>query len=214
MTASGRLAREGRPTVRVRCPRAHGVDVEPTERGSELMRCPECGMSFAYLGEVRCARSENKTSRLPGKTRRFAIQTTVTFHTPAGESEQRRIVLHGIRNEPRELVHVRQGHRFSCSEGRTGVYYLVNHTLGEQWNLLRPLSWTAALLLLPILFVGWVAAEIAQGSFHASTGRSLLWAVVASVIVAAMLYARYRQGHALPLPRSPRARLRRHRRRS
>jgi hypothetical protein len=163
------------------------------------MRCPECGLLFGYLGDVRCIRSQNKTRRLAGKKRRFAIQTTLTFRTPAGASEQQRMALRGIRTEPGELVHVRQGHRFSCSEGRTGVYYVVNHTIREQWNVLPPLSWTAALRLLSILITGWVTARVAEDLFHASTGRSLVWAVIVGVIVAATLYVRYRRGHAWPL---------------
>lgn len=74
--------------------------------------------------------------------------------------------------------------------GRTGVYHVVNHTVGENWKLLRPFAWlTVALRLFPILLVGWLVALI----------LGLLPAVMAGLIVAAVLTNRYARRHAVPL---------------
>lgn len=190
--------------VSVKCPRGHRVDVGQTGGGWERIPCSQCGMLFAYLGDVRCSRHNNHTDRLRGKKRRFAVETTVTFRTPAGPSEQQRMVLYGIRDERRELVHVRQGHRFSCSEGSTGVYYFVNHTLGEPLALLPPISWTAVLLLIPIVLVAWITAATAADLSHGSIGTTLLSVVSVVGAVGALLYTRYRRRHAWPLRSSAR----------
>ena len=187
------------PSVRIRCPRGHEIDGAQTMMGWDRIRCP-CGLLFEYLGDVKCARSNNKTKKLPGKKRRFDVETTLTVRTPAGGSEQQRIVLHGMQSEPRELVHLRAGHRMSCSRGRTGVYHVVNYTIGEQWNLLRRFSWwMVGLRLVPILLVASLTADVAQDSFHASTGGSVLWTVIAGLLTATVLAVRYGRRHAVPL---------------
>jgi DMSO/TMAO reductase YedYZ heme-binding membrane subunit len=88
----------------------------------------------------------------------------------------------------------------SCSRGQTGVYHVVNYTLGEQWNLLRRFAWwMVGLRLVPILLVAGLTADLAQDSFHASTARSVLWAVIVGVLTAVVLAVRYGRRHAVPL---------------
>jgi len=176
--------------VRIRCPRGHELAAKMTIGGWSSTKCHRCGARFEYLGDAKCARSNNNSKSIPGKKRRFAVHTTITFRTPEGVSEQQRMVLHDIRPEPGELVHLRQGHRFSCSRGRTGVYDLANHTVGERWPLLLQFSWlTVILRIIPIFLAGWLLADI----------WSLLAGVITAVIVALVLAKRYGDRHAVPL---------------
>jgi hypothetical protein len=55
------------------------------------------------------------------------------------------------------------------------------------------------LRLVPILLVAGLTANLAQNLFHASSGRSVLWAVIAGVLTTVVLSVRYGRRHAMPL---------------
>jgi hypothetical protein len=185
--------------ARARCPRGHEVAVEATSAGWATAQCDYCSAYFEYLGDVKCARSNNNTKRLRGKTRRFDVRTTITFRTPNGESEQQRMVLQGIRPEPRELVHLRQPHRFSSSRGRSGIYHVANYTVGEQWNLLRPFSWVrVALRLALVLLVAWWAGQAIHDAFNTSITNAVIGGAVVGVLLVAVIGIRYWRRHAIP----------------